>query len=56
MVKNTQPALDELSPEDAYFELQAFLGTTKHMGDFATTYKRPEGQPRTGYDYGRKVE
>ena len=37
MSKNTQPALNELSPEDAYFELQAFLGTTKHMGGFATT-------------------
>ena len=37
MVKKARPDLHNLSPEDTYFELQAFLGTTKHMGGFATT-------------------
>jgi hypothetical protein len=37
MTKNTLPSLDGLSPEDMYFKLQAYLGTTKHMGGFDTT-------------------
>jgi arsenite methyltransferase len=37
MGKTTRPELNGLSAEDAYFELQAYLGTTKHMGGFSTT-------------------
>jgi ubiquinone/menaquinone biosynthesis C-methylase UbiE len=37
MGKTARPSLNGLSAEDSYFELQAYLGTTKHMGGFATT-------------------
>lgn len=36
------PSLANLSPEDAYFELQAYMGTTKHMGGLTTTKRLVE--------------
>jgi len=37
MEDERQLALETLEPELSYFELQAYVGTTKHMGGFETT-------------------